>query len=81
MKSSRMFVASSNYRGYEANLLTKSITHWPGDTLSIISRVQLTSIVRSTQFNALGHTAALAALGRGITQLAAFGNNELFFLF
>ena len=76
MKSSRMFVASSNYRGYEPNLLTKSITHWPGDTLSIISRVQLTSIVRSTRPHS-----ALAALGRGITQLAAFGNNELLFLF
>ena len=78
MKFSRMFVVGSNYRGCEPNLLTKSITHWPGVTLSIISRVQLTSIVRSTHWATLPHW---MPSGRGITQLAAFGNNELLFLF
>ena len=69
MKSSRMFVASSNYRGYEPNLLTKSITHPPGDTLSIISRVQLTSIVRSTHWATLGTGCPRAAALRNLQHL------------
>ena len=78
MKSSRMFVASSNYRGYEANLLTKSITHCTGLGTHYPSSRVYNLLQLSDQ---RGHTAALAALGRGITQLAAFGNNELLFLF
>ena len=76
MKSSRMFIASSNYRGCEAlnliywqnQLRTSPGTHYPSSRVYILLQLS----------DQRGHTGHRLPSGRGITQLATFGNNEHF---